>query len=256
MASSSKSPRILAIHAHPDDIEFQCAGTLALLSQLDCAIAIATMTPGDCGTVEHSAEEISAIRRNEAKKSAKMIGTEYHCLEFRDLAIPYDVAARKRVTEFLRQTRPDIVITAPPIDYMADHEVTSQLVRDACFAAPVPNYCTQQESHAKPLERIPALYFVDAVEGADHFGNPLPWDFIVDISETFALKLKMLACHESQRNWLKQQHGMDDYLNSCKRWSAKRGENIGKAYGEAFRQYKGHPYPTENRLLALLEKSV
>lgn len=226
------------------------------MSHANCPITIVTMTPGDCGTAEYSAEEISNIRRHEAQQSAEMIGAEYHCLEFRDLAIPNDVAARKRVTECLRRTRPDIVLTAPPVDYMADHEITSQLVRDACFAAPVPNYETQQDSSAKSLERIPALYFVDAVEGADHFGIPQPWDFIVDISQTFALKLEMLACHESQRNWLKQQHGMDEYLDSCKRWSAKRGEDIGKSYGEAFRQYKGHPYPRENRLLACLEKSV
>src|SRR3984885_8901744 len=80
-------PRILAIHAHPDDVEFQCAGTLALLKQKGCAITIATMTPGDCGSAEHSPEEIANIRREEAFRSAQLLEAEYVCLEFRDLAI-------------------------------------------------------------------------------------------------------------------------------------------------------------------------
>ena len=62
--------RILAIHAHPDDVEFQCAGTLALLRQRGCHVTIATMTPGDCGTAEYDAEEIAddPPRRGEGRR--------------------------------------------------------------------------------------------------------------------------------------------------------------------------------------------
>ena len=103
-------------------------------------VTIVTMTPGDCGTVEHGPEEISAIRRQEAARAAKMIGAEYICAEFRDLAIFIDDPSRRRITELLRRTQPDIVLTASPVDYHCDHEATSALVRDACFAAPAPNY--------------------------------------------------------------------------------------------------------------------
>lgn len=61
-------PRILAIHAHPDDVELQCAGTLFRLKQLGCPITIVTMTPGDLGSAELSSEEIAAVRRQEAQK--------------------------------------------------------------------------------------------------------------------------------------------------------------------------------------------
>ena len=54
--STRPRPRILAIHAHPDDIEFQCAGTLALLAEAGCPITLATMTPGDCGSVDRDAD--------------------------------------------------------------------------------------------------------------------------------------------------------------------------------------------------------
>src|SRR4051794_32117059 len=136
--------RVLALHAHPDDIEFQCAGTLALLKEAGCQLTLATMTPGDCGSAEHDAEAIAAIRRAEAKASADLVGAAYACLEFRDLAIFNDDESRRRVVEVLRRLRPDLILTAPPVDYLCDHEATSALVRDACFIAPIPNYTTRQ----------------------------------------------------------------------------------------------------------------
>lgn len=252
MADMTKPPRILAIHAHPDDVEFQVAGTLARLKKLGCEICIATMTPGDCGSAELGPLQISAVRRAEAKKAADLLGAEYLCLEFRDLQILVDNDGRRRVAEAIRQTRPEIVFTAPPVDYMSDHEMTSRLVRDACFAASVPNFDTRQANPAPPLAKIPHLYYVDAIEGIDWYGRQIPPEFIVDISETFELKREMLACHESQRGWLLKQHGIDEYLDSCTRWSSARGQAIGKAYGEAFTQHKGHPYPHDNLLLKLL----
>jgi LmbE family N-acetylglucosaminyl deacetylase len=245
---SHATPRVLAIHAHPDDIEFQCAGTLALLKQKGCPIVMATMTPGDCGSAELGPDEISAVRRAEAQRAADLLGAEYLCLEFRDLSICVDNDSRRRVTEVIRKARPDIVITAPPVDYMSDHEMTSRLVRDATFNASCPNYLTRQWDPAPATQKIPHLYYVDPIEGMDWYGQPIAPDFIIDISATFDLKLKMLACHDSQRAWLRKQHGLDEYLEGCRRWSAQRGREIGVAYGEAFRQHRGHPYPHENVL--------
>jgi LmbE family N-acetylglucosaminyl deacetylase len=248
----SQPTRVLALHAHPDDVEFQCAGTLALLREAGCQVTIATMTPGDCGSAEHDAEAIAVIRRDEARKSAELIGAEFICLEFRDLAIFNDDEARRRVTETLRRTQPAIVLTAPPSDYIADHEMTSLLVRDACFAAPCPNYTTMQWDPSPPLPKIPHLYFVDPVEGLDRDGQCVPVDFHVDISRVFPTKRAMLACHASQRDWLLRQHGMDEYLNVQAKWSGTRGGEIGVAFAEAFRQYRGHPYPVTNLLLQIL----
>lgn len=198
------------------------------------------------------AEQISEVRRNEAKAAAKTLGAECFCLEFRDLSIVFDNDSRHRVTEFIRRVRPDMVITAPPVDYICDHEVTNRLVRDACFNASVPNYKTRQWDPAPPTDSIPHLYYVDAIEGVDYFGQPLPAGFVVDISEQFERKLEMLACHDSQRAWLRKQHGLDEYLEGCRRWSARRGQDIGTEYGESFSQHKGHPYPSDNLLADLL----
>jgi LmbE family N-acetylglucosaminyl deacetylase len=244
--------RILAIHAHPDDIEFQCAGSLARLKQMGCDITIATMTPGDCGSAEHSAEAISEIRRAEAKAAANLLGAEYICLEFRDLSIVIDNDSRRRVTEVVRRVRPDLVFTAPPVDYMSDHEMTSRLVRDACFNASCPNYVTQQWDPAAPTDKIPYLYYVDAVEGVDWFRRPIEPDCLVNISSTYHLKEQMLACHASQREWLRKQHGMDEYLDMCRRSSAERGQLAGVEFAEAFRQHTGHPYPPDPGLQEML----
>ncbi len=252
MPDQNKLPRILAIHAHPDDVEFQCAGTLARLKEFGCPIAIVTMTAGDCGSAEMGPLEIARVRRQEARNAADLLEADCYCLEFLDLSIIVDNDSRRRVTEIVRRTKPDIVMTAPAIDYMSDHEFTSRLVRDACFNAAVPNYTTNQQQPAAPLNHIPHLYYVDAIEGIDHFGREIKPEFIVDISATFELKQRMLACHESQRNWLRKQHGIDEYLQKCERWSAERGQQIGKKYGEGFQQHKGHPYPGDNLLLKLL----
>ncbi len=240
--------RILHIHAHPDDAEIFSGGTLALLAAKGHHITIVTMTPGDCGSNHHSPEAIAAIRRREAANAAAMIGAEYFCGEFRDLSIYEDDASRRCVTSLLRRAQPDLVITAPPIDYHCDHEATSNLVRDACFAAPAPNYAAE----GPVLKAIPHLYFTDPAEGTDRDSRPAPPHFVVDISSVLAKKRDMLAAHESQRLWLQEHHHMDNYLETMEQWSAKVGNYAGFAYGEGFRHYRMHPYPTTPLLEELL----
>ena len=238
--SVSDKKCILFIHAHPDDIEMLAGGTAAMLAEKGHRVAIATMTPGDCGTKDHSAEEIAAIRRREAAASANLIGAEYLCLEFRDMAVFNDDASRRRVTEVLRRIRPQLVITSAPVDYHCDHEATSALVRDACFAAGAPNY---RSGEAPPLDWIPHLYFCDPVEGVDREGNPVPPDFVIDVGKYMETKREMLACHASQREWLRRHHGMDDYMEEMVRWTRAAGERVGIHFGEGFRLYRVTPYP-------------
>lgn len=244
--------RILAIHAHPDDVELQCAGTLFRLKDLGCQVTIATMTAGDLGSAELPPDEISVVRQAEARKAAGLLGADYVCLGFHDLSIDVNDAARRRVVEAVRRANPDLVMTAPPVDYMSDHEATSRLVRDACFAASVPYYRTHQWEPAEPTARIPYLYYVDAISGIDYYGQPLKAHALIDISAVIERKLEMLACHESQRTWLRRQHGLDEYLEGCRRWSAERGKELGTAYAEGFTQHRGHPYPHDDLLQTLL----
>jgi LmbE family N-acetylglucosaminyl deacetylase len=246
--------RILSIHAHPDDAELLAGGTLALLAQSGHEIVIATMTPGDCGSKEAPPDEISSIRRREGAAAASIIGAAYRCLEFRDLAVFNDLPSRVRVTHFLRQARPDLVLTASPIDYMADHEAASSLVRDALFGAPAPNYA--RENSPPALDKIPHLYFMDSVGGVDRDGAPIPPDFVVDVSSTFETKKKLFAAHASQREWLLKHHGMDDYMMQMEEWTRTAGARVNLPLGEGFRRYKGHPYPQTPLLEELLGRKV
>jgi LmbE family N-acetylglucosaminyl deacetylase len=242
----------LAVLAHPDDAEFLCAGSLTRLQkEHGWAIHLATMTAGDCGSAEHSPEEIARIRRAEGQAAAAAIGGTYHCLEERDLRVMYNEPALEKVTRLLNAVRPQIVFTHSPDDYHLDHEQTSKLVRAAAFAAPIPNFLYGRHEHP-PLEHIPHLYYCDPLEGTDAFGQPIHPAFRIDISSVIDDKARMLACHESQRAWLRKHHGIDNLIDEMKAWAAAQGQAAGVAYAEGFRQHLGHSFPKPNLLLELL----
>ena len=186
---------------------------------------LATMTPGDCGSMEHSPEEISSIRRQEGEIAAREISATVHCLEERDLLVFYDKPTLEKVTELIRQVRPSLVLTHSPEDYMLDHEMTSQLTRAACFNAPIPNF---KSGDAPALDQIPHLYYCDPIEGKNQYGHEIPTTTLIDITSVLPIKERMLACHASQREWLLKHHGMDQYILAMKEWSQKRGAELGR----------------------------
>ncbi len=243
-------PRVLAFGCHPDDVEFMCAGTLALLKQAGWEVHIAVLAGGECGSVELGREEIRDIRQRESAHAAKVLEAKYYWAGGEDIEIEYSRGLRRKVIEVVRRARPDVVITHPPMDYMVDHEETSKLVRSACFNAPMPNCLTP------PLEAIsavPHLYYADAMDGKDIFGRPLPVGFYVDISPVISTKEEMLGRHRSQRDWLQKQHGIDQYIEHMKQQSSARGKKAGVKYAEAFIQHLGHGYPQDNILAEVLK---
>ena len=244
---------ILAIHAHPDDIETLGAGALALLAQGGHRITLATLTAGEGGSTETEPAETARIRQAEAMAAAAIIGADYRCAGLPDLGVFSDDAARRTVTELIRAARPAIVITSSAADYHPDHEATSQLVRDACFASSVPNYRT---GPAAALGAIPHLYFMDAIGGRDRQGVPVIPDFGADIASVFETKRAMLAAHESQIRWVARQHGIPDQVASLETWARRRGRDFGVEMAEGFRQYRHHPYPGSPLLQELLGQAL
>ncbi len=246
------NPVILSVLAHPDDAEFLCAGSLIRLGrEHGWQVHVASMTPGDCGSVDRSAEEIAALRRQEGQYAASSIGATYYCLEERDLLVCYCERTLEKVTRLLRTVQPAIVLTHSPADYMLDHEMTSTIVRAAVFGAPIPNFLAER-GIGQPLEQIPHLYYCDPIEGKDSLGRELEPGFCVDISSVIDDKAAMLFCHASQRDWLLKHHGLDQYIRAMKEWGAKRGARLGTAFAEGFRQHLGHGYPQDNLLGHLL----
>ena len=238
---------VLAFMAHPDDAECLCAGTLIRLANAGWEIHIATCAPGDCGTTTETPWVIGGRRTEEARQAAALIGATYHCLDERDGFVVFDKISIHKTYDLFRRVTPSLVFTHAAKDYMMDHEMASLLARAASFIYGAPN-CS-----AFPLQEgasVPYFYYCDPVEGVDPLGNPVEPTTFVDVTDQLEQKTEMLACHASQRSWLLEHHGVDEYLDSMKRHTVARGEQAGVAAAEAFVQHRGHPYPKDDFLQA------
>ena len=240
----------LSFLAHPDDAEILCAGTLIRLADLGWDVHIATATAGDCGSAALSNAEIAQIRRSEAEASARLIGASYHCLGLQDVQVIFDRSSNRLAIDLFRRIAPTLVITHPRCDYMLDHEQVHLLARSAAFSYPIPN---ASELPVPENATIPWLYYCDPVEGNDPYsGSPVRPTVYVDITEAMERKTAMLACHASQREWLRSHHGMDEYIEAMKRACATRGKQLGSSYAEAFVQHRGHAFPQSHILQEIL----
>lgn len=241
---------VLTFMAHPDDAEMCCAGTLIRLKDAGWEIHIATVTPGDCGTMIENRWDIASIRTREAKKAADLISATYYCLGEPDGMVVYDRPALRKSIDLFRRIAPSLVITHPRLDYHMDHEQTHLLARAASFVYAAPNI---SEFPRHPDSRIPYLYHCDPSRTLDHSGNPVTPTTIIDISKQIDKKIEMLACHASQRDWLRAHNGTDQYIEAMKQTAAARGKLIHTTCAEAFTQHRGHTYPTDDLLAALFK---
>lgn len=241
---------VLAFFAHPDDAEILCVGTLIRLADAGWEIHVATATAGDCGSATLPANEIARIRRGEAAAAGESVGATYHCLEECDVNVVFNIATNRKAIDLFRSVAPSLVFTHPRHDYMLDHEQVHLLARSATFSFPIPN------ASQLPLQSgssVPWLYYCDPIEGKDPYtGEVVRPTALIDISSVMPRKTRMLACHASQREWLRSHHGMDEYIEAMKQHSEIRGREIGVPYAEAFVQHRGHAYPQSNLLLELL----
>ncbi|MFB3903596.1 MAG: PIG-L deacetylase family protein [Acidobacteriota bacterium] len=231
--------RVLAVGAHPDDLEVLCGGTLALLAKQGHEVVMCHVANGNLGHTEIPRDELRKIRREEAVKAASVIGAESITLDIDDFDIYADRESRLKMTEAIRKSKPDFIILPDPNDYMADHSTTSLVGFDGSFAATLPQLITESEVHFK----LTPIYFMDTVAGM-YF---TPEDF-VDTSSVIDTKQEMIACHESQMTWLKA-HDQVDLVQMAMIQSAFRGLQAGVKYAEAFRQHRVWGRVSTRRLL-------
>ncbi len=218
--------KVLAIGAHPDDIEFLCAGTLAKYKRLGHEVVMAIATNGEVGSSTLSKTEIAAIRRCEAEASAAVLGAEFHWLGYPDEFLFNDARTRLRFIDLVRQVRPDLVLCHDPEnDYHPDHRTSGQIIWDIRVMVTVPNIVTEHP----PCAKIPATVYMDTIGGV----NFIPERY-VDISADISTKRAMLACHRSQEQWMIDMFGVPaaDMMES---FSRMRGFQCGRAFGEGFR---------------------
>jgi len=221
--------RVLAVGAHPDDLEILCGGTLAKFAGQGVQVDMAVATDGSAGHMVIPPAELAAIRRQEAINAAAVIGAKLHWLGYTDELLFEDIPTRLRFVELVRETKPDLILTHDPDDYHPDHRVVSRLVFGASFVSGLPNVKTNLPAHPG----VQPLYYFDVLTGI----NFSPGEF-VDITDTQAIKKQMLECHASQLTWLEEHHSVNglDFIDVMGR---SRGMQCGVAFAEAFRPLMG-----------------
>jgi len=231
--------RILAIGAHPDDLEFLCAGTLAKCAKRGHEVFMAVATNGNAGSIIHSREQIADIRHQEALAAAELIGAHLIWLDFPDEFLFDNQESRLKFTEAYRQARPDVVLGHSFNDYHPDHVMAGWLTwacRMMCNVKLI-------ETESPPCDKIPHNYFMDTI-GSLGFQ---PSEY-VDITDTFDLKMQMLNKHASQAGFLKHMFGIthNEFVETIAR---KRGAEVGCAYAEAFRPVDTWPVMEKKSIL-------
>lgn len=216
--------RVLAVGAHPDDLEILCAGTLAKYAARGDQVIMAVATNGEVGSTTLPKEEIAAIRRREAQASANLIGAEFIWMGYPDEFLFSTLETRLDFLNLVRKARPDVILAHAPVDYHPDHRTSGQILWDIRVMTTVPNIVTE----APPCDRIPEIYYFDTLAGIDFVPQ-----YYVDISETFEMKKAMLACHRSQSAWLENQYDMN-YMQFIEYTCRYRGVQCGVKYAECF----------------------
>jgi LmbE family N-acetylglucosaminyl deacetylase len=220
----------MAIVAHPDDIEFSCAGTLARWAKAGTRTSYVLCTSGDVGIDEPgmTRKKASDIREAEAREAAKITGaTEVIFLREPDGLLQPTLELRKKLVREIRRFRPEVVICGDPTivwagnDYInhPDHRAAATAALDATFpAAGQPNLFEELADEGYSAHK-PRKVYVTSWEDADTY---------VNIGMTIELKIVALRAHKSQmKDW--------DPEESIRKWAAERANGKEMAYAEGFR---------------------
>jgi N-acetylglucosamine malate deacetylase 1 len=230
------APAVLAVFAHPDDIEFVAAGTLLRLREAGWQIHYLNLSGGDCGSMTTSADEMRAIRAQEGRAAAAMLGAEFHESLASDLCIFYEERLLRRLAAIVRQVQPRIVLTHSPEDYMEDHMNTARLAVTAAFARGMPNFTT--DPPVAPIAGDVAVYHAMPHGLCDGLRRPVVPDLFVDTTAMQAVKRQALAAHASQKEWLDATQGMDSYLDAGDAAARAVGRMSGRFhYAEGWRRH-------------------
>jgi LmbE family N-acetylglucosaminyl deacetylase len=234
--SEKKNKRVLAIAAHPDDIEFVMSGTLILLGQAGYELHYMNIANGCCGSTQWSAAHTAEVRLREAIAAADLIGAEFHPPLTADLQIFYDSPTLAHLAAIVREVSPQIVLTHAPIDYMEDHTNACRLAVTAAFARGMPNFPT--DPPRPPVDGPVTIYHAQPHGNCDPLGHEVRPDFCVDVTSVIDQKVAMLACHKSQQDWLDASQAMNSYIEAMKDLNRQVGRMSGRCeYAEGWRKH-------------------
>lgn len=220
----SEQVDLLAIAAHPDDVELTCAGTLVKAAKAGHRTGIIDLTKGETGT-----RGTADTRANEAARAATVMGVASRInAGLPDARLHNTDDTRRTIVELIRGFRPTTVILPFPVGRHPDHRVASELGRDACFLSGLANYPSQGEAH-RPKKVIYALAYRE---------DPVKPTFVVDISEEFETKLEAIRCYSSQFDTVDSAGEIfptgQHLYELVRTQNAHYGSLIRTAYGEPF----------------------
>jgi LmbE family N-acetylglucosaminyl deacetylase len=244
---------VLALAAHPDDVEFMMAGTLLRLVDKGWEAHYMNIATGSCGTQTEPPEAIEATRRTEAKRACELIGATFHPPLVPDLEVYHTPELVSRVLAVIRRVRPRILLLQPRSDYMEDHMNASRIGVTAAFARGMRNY--QSAPAIDPIEDEVTLYHALPYGLRDPMRRLVRAGLYVDIEPVLGRKREMLAAHASQKEWLDVSQGLNAYLDTMERMSADAGRLSGRyAYAEGWRRHLhlGFCGPEDDPLLEAL----
>lgn len=227
---------VMAIGAHPDDVEITCGGTLFKLSNMGYKIAIVDLTKGEMG----SRGNVS-IRTKEAECARKTLGAKVRInLELSDSFLENERETKAKVVKTLRRYRPRLLFLPHRKQRHPDHRKTSEIVYDSCHLSGLEEYRTGSLKPFRPHKIIYCTSFL-AVEPS----------IIIDISDSMEGKLNAVRCYKSQFEPIDGEmvvyppaFDMEDYILTDARYY---GYKASVKYGEPF--YIPEPILIENPLL-------
>ncbi|MDW7738527.1 MAG: PIG-L deacetylase family protein [Bacillota bacterium] len=223
----TRAEKILCIQPHPDDMEIGAGASIARLSKKCITITCVTVTDGSAGTYDHgiNQKELIETRKKETIEASCYLGVNEHLwLNFPDGGnLPYE-KVRSEITRIIRTIKPKALLVCDPwLSYEAhsDHIRTGMAAAEAFLLSGLPYFCPSDlHDGIEPY----------AAEMIAFYYTAYPNTFI-DVSDTWAQKLKALSCHKSQFR--------DDQLEMFKELLTMKAREIGKEegykYAESFK---------------------
>jgi bacillithiol biosynthesis deacetylase BshB1 len=218
---------ILAMGAHPDDVELSCSGTLIQAVKKGYSVGIVTLTRAELGT-----RGSESLRADEFDQAAELIGASvHHSLTLKDSHLTVSDEAKYMVIREVRKYKPTLVLLPYWDDRHPDHANASHIIEEATYLAGLKKIDTGQEAH-RPAQLI---FYMAAREFVP--------DFVVDVSDVIEEKKQAILAYKSQvYNKAYQRTDEDEtFISSPQFWdflmtrSAYYGHRIGKKYGEPFK---------------------
>lgn len=219
---------ILAIGAHPDDVELSCSGTLAKEISKGKKVGILDLTRGELGT-----RGTAITRREEAESAAKILGVSVReNLGFSDGFFENNKEHQLKIIEVLRKYKPEIVFCNAIEDRHIDHGKGSKLVSDACFLSGLRRIETLDENGEQEAWRPKQVFHYI------QWKNLVP-DVVVDISGFMDVKLKSVKAYKTQfydkdSSEPKTPISSDNFLDSITYRARDLGRIIGTDHAEGF----------------------